>query len=80
MSDDHGRRGGRNLLQGPRSRRPKPFGAYAEALKTAYKGLVSSQIPAIPSDRVLHHAMGPDPVEALLDRYRRYLALERKAK
>ena len=61
QTDDHGRRGGRNHPQSPKSRRPKPCVASAEALRTALHGLASIGTPTIPSDRVLHHAMGRDP-------------------
>jgi hypothetical protein len=44
----------------PKSRRPKPFGTFAEALRTAYKASLCSGPPTIPSDRVLHHRMGRD--------------------
>ena len=50
----------------PKSRRPKPCVAPAEALTTAYTASSRSGSPAIPSDRVLHHAMGRDQGEVEL--------------
>jgi len=42
-SDDDERRGGRNHLYGPESRRPKPLAAIAQALRTAYTASISAE-------------------------------------
>ena len=49
MSDDHGRRGGRNLLPGPESRATETLGHPRRGPHNGLQGLVSFQIPAIPS-------------------------------
>jgi hypothetical protein len=52
----------------PKSRRPKPRVAAAEALRTAYTASSRSRSALIPSDRVLHHATGRDHTASLSTR------------
>jgi len=57
---------------GAESRRPKPLVATAEALTTAYRAPLSVEVPAIPSDRVPHHATGRDPARPRYQLKRRW--------
>ena len=49
-------------LEGPKSGDRNPWVTPGEALTAAYRASFRSGPPAIPSDRVLHHAMGRDQI------------------